>query len=237
MNITQSFISNVKKRAKKIQVESDIKRTQALELAAQEVGFPNYHALLRHSKQANNHQANIVNANKGMDGVNREFAMAQGNRGKQLNPNQNSSLLVIFNDDLMVNESEYEGTTPKLISRNFKTEYLDKGFATDIGARILSFAEVKHRDLDIGYGSRLHQWGYICVEFLRNKNNPWTIEDANEIAKKRIGSNIGSCYREFFFIDGVYVNNHINDERTLALALADDIQYCPAIDGYYDNYS
>ncbi|HGF5226167.1 TPA: hypothetical protein ACF37M_003404 [Vibrio parahaemolyticus] len=53
MNITQSFLSNVKKRAKKIQVESDIKHTQALELAAQEVGFPNYHALITHSKRAN----------------------------------------------------------------------------------------------------------------------------------------------------------------------------------------
>ncbi|EIE1271970.1 MULTISPECIES: hypothetical protein [Vibrio] len=237
MNITQSFISNIKKLAKKIQVELGVKHTQALELAAREVGFPNYHSLLQHSKKANNHRANIVNANKGMDGVNQEFAMAQGNRGKQLNPNQNSSLLVIFDDDLMVNELEYEGTTPKLIRRNFKAEYLDKGFATDIGARILSFAEVKHRDLDIGYGSQLHQWGYICVEFLRNRNNPWTIEDANEIAKERIGSKFGSCYREFFFIDGEYVNNHVYDERTTALDLENDRQYHPAIDGYHDNYS
>lgn len=45
MNITQSFISNVKKLAKKIQVELGVKHTQALELAAREVGFPNYHSL------------------------------------------------------------------------------------------------------------------------------------------------------------------------------------------------
>ncbi|WP_300357509.1 hypothetical protein [uncultured Pseudoalteromonas sp.] len=237
MNITKSCISNIKKRAKKIQVDLDIKHTQALELAAKEAGFPNYYALLQHSKKANNHKANIVNANKGMDGVNKEFAMAQGNRGTQLNPNQYSSLLVTFDDDLMVNELEYEGTTPKLIRRNFKTEYLDKGFATAIGARILSFAEVKHRNLDIGYGSKLHEWGYICVEFLRNKNNPWTVEVANKIAKERIGSKFGSCYREFFFIDGKYVNNHIDDERNLALDLGDDIQYCPAIDGYHDYFS
>ena len=81
MNITKSFISNIKKRAKKIQVDSDIKHTQALELATKEAGFPDYYALLQHSKKANNHKANIVNANKGMDGVNKEFAMAQGNRG------------------------------------------------------------------------------------------------------------------------------------------------------------
>lgn len=51
MNITQSFISNVKKLAKKIQVELGVKHTQALELAAREVGFPNYHSLLQHSKK------------------------------------------------------------------------------------------------------------------------------------------------------------------------------------------
>lgn len=125
--------------------------------------------------------------------------MAQGNKGKQLNPNQKSSLLVVFDDDLVVYEHEYKNNTPRLVQHNFQTEYLDKGFATDIGARILSFAEVKNRDLDIGYGARLHQWGYTCIEFLRSKGNPWTIEDANIIAQKRIGSKIGSCYREFFF--------------------------------------
>ena len=40
----------------------------------------------------------------------------------------------------MVNELEYEVATPKLIRRNFKAEYLVKGFATNIGAMILSFA-------------------------------------------------------------------------------------------------
>lgn len=67
-----------------------------------------------------------------------------------------------------------------------------------------------------------------CIEFLRSKDNPWTIEDANTIAQKCIGSKFGSCYREFFFI---------NDETTERLALGNDIQYPPAIDGYHDNYS
>jgi hypothetical protein len=32
--------------------------------------------------------SNIQNANKGTNGVNRQYAQNQGNRGKQLNPNQ-----------------------------------------------------------------------------------------------------------------------------------------------------
>lgn len=37
-----------------------------------------------------NNAANQQNANKGMEGVNKQYAQAQGNRGKQMNPNQNS---------------------------------------------------------------------------------------------------------------------------------------------------
>lgn len=33
-------------------------------------------------------QANIKNANKGSKGTNKQYDKAQGNRGKQLNPNQ-----------------------------------------------------------------------------------------------------------------------------------------------------
>lgn len=35
-----------------------------------------------------NNQANQQNANKGTIGTNRQYDQAQGNRGKQLNPNQ-----------------------------------------------------------------------------------------------------------------------------------------------------
>lgn len=38
-------------------------------------------------KPADN-QANMQNPNKGNNGVNKQFAQNQGNRGKQLNPNQ-----------------------------------------------------------------------------------------------------------------------------------------------------
>jgi len=37
-----------------------------------------------------NHQSNIKNPNKGTSGVNKTYARNQGNRGKQLNPNQRS---------------------------------------------------------------------------------------------------------------------------------------------------
>ena len=38
-----------------------------------------------------NHQADIQNANKGTVGTNKTWDKAQGNRGKQLNPNRTPS--------------------------------------------------------------------------------------------------------------------------------------------------
>ncbi len=40
------------------------------------------------SNQLNNHKANQDNANKGTSGTNHEYAKVQGNKGKQMNPNQ-----------------------------------------------------------------------------------------------------------------------------------------------------
>jgi len=41
------------------------------------------------SKQnGGNHNANIQNPNKGIPGTNKTYDQNQGNRGKQLNPNQ-----------------------------------------------------------------------------------------------------------------------------------------------------
>ena len=37
-----------------------------------------------------NHEADIKNPNKGSKGTNKTYDKNQGNRGKQLNPNQNS---------------------------------------------------------------------------------------------------------------------------------------------------
>jgi hypothetical protein len=233
MNITQSFVSNIKKNAKNLQKKLGVKHTQALEIAAKEAGFPNYHALQTRVKRENDHKANIVNANKGMKGVNREFSLAQGNRGKQLNPNYQSSLLVVFNDDLLVNELEYENGKPKFIQLNFHEHYLDKGFAEEIGARPLGLAELKKRNLDLPEGGKLHNWGYICIEFLRNKDNPWVIEDANEFVKKRMEKTLGSIYREFFFIDDKYEKNHISESMQASVDfINDEIFYCPSIDGY-----
>ncbi len=44
---------------------------------------------MSNSKQ-NNHQANQGNANKGTSGTNSANSKVHGNRGKQLNPNQNA---------------------------------------------------------------------------------------------------------------------------------------------------
>lgn len=40
------------------------------------------------SKKQANHESNIGNANKGTPGTNKTYDKSQGNRGKQLNPNQ-----------------------------------------------------------------------------------------------------------------------------------------------------
>ena len=39
-------------------------------------------------------QSNIKNANKGTNGVNKQYAQNQGNRVKQLNPNQNKNKIL-----------------------------------------------------------------------------------------------------------------------------------------------
>ena len=39
-------------------------------------------------KNSNDHRSNIQNSNKGNKGTNKTYDQNQGNRGKQLNPNQ-----------------------------------------------------------------------------------------------------------------------------------------------------
>lgn len=43
------------------------------------------------TKNAGNHPADIQNPNKGTSGTNKTYDQNQGNRGKQLNPNQPKS--------------------------------------------------------------------------------------------------------------------------------------------------
>ena len=42
----------------------------------------------KNNKNANDHKSNQSNANKGTKGTNKAYDKAQGNKGKQLNPNQ-----------------------------------------------------------------------------------------------------------------------------------------------------
>lgn len=239
---TKTFLSNVKKSARAIQKNDNVCYSKALDRAAKSHGFDSYHALISCRNSINN-ESNIVNANLGTDGVNAQYAKAQGNRGKQLNPNQKSSLIVVFNDDL--NFSNYHYEDGKLITtiENFQTEYLDKGFAEEIGARQVSFKELKHRYLEVPDGELSEDllrrcewgwnWGYTYIEFLRNKDNPWSIEDANQLVRKRIESKIGQNYREFFYLDGKQIDNHIGVEMSRHIDLMDNQpEYHPAIDGY-----
>ena len=236
--ITQTFLSNIKKHAKTLRVKNHVKHAAALDLASQKFGFPSYHALLICYKKQSNHEADIENANKGSDGVNITYAKAQGNKGKQLNPNQHSSLLIVFDDDLSICVGYEEDLNGKntFINKVFQTEYIDKGFAKEVGARDISPQELKARSLQAPGGDLgkdfIHDWGYICIEFLKDKNEPWSIEEANTFVKESIGKKIGNVYREFFYIDGLLVNNHISDEWQSNWDSYEDLDYHPAIDGY-----
>ena len=236
--ITQTFLSNIKKHAKTLKIEKNISHVAALELSVQKAGFPSYHALLTRHKKENNHEANIMNANKGFDGVNITYAKAQGDRGKQLNPNQYSSLLVVFDDDLHICKGYEKDTNGKsmLIEKPFQAEYLDKGFAKEVGARDVSHQELKVLCLQAPGGvlgkDFIHDWGYICIEFLKDKNEPWSIEEANKFVKESIGKKIGNVYRDFFYIDGLLMKNHISDEWHRQWDSSEDFDYHPAIDGY-----
>lgn len=47
--------------------------------------------IIMKNNKSSNHQADIKNANKGGKGTNKTYDKNQGNKGKQLNPNQKKS--------------------------------------------------------------------------------------------------------------------------------------------------
>ena len=73
----------------------------------------------------NNHEADIKNANKGTDGVNPTYSKAQGNKGKLLNPNQKSSLIVVFDreQEITVGYNKKENGDIELINKDFAAEF------------------------------------------------------------------------------------------------------------------
>lgn len=46
--------------------------------------------MAKQSVSPKNNSANMQNANKGTNGVNRQYSQVQGNRGAQMNPNKKS---------------------------------------------------------------------------------------------------------------------------------------------------
>lgn len=59
-------------------------------------------------------QSNMQNANKRTNGVNKQYAQNQGDRGKQLNPNQNKNILKIkhyIKSDLFTSNSKFKPCT------------------------------------------------------------------------------------------------------------------------------
>ncbi|PKG73123.1 hypothetical protein CXF86_19370 [Shewanella sp. GutCb] len=233
---TPTFRSNFKKLSRHIQTNNEICYKKAQDIAAKQFGFPSYHALGAHRNRINN-ESNIVNANLGTDGVNEQYAKAQGNRGKQLNPNQQSSLIVAFDNELIVRTTHIKGDEFIFTEEDFQTEYLDKGFAEEIGARLISREELKRRDLPWGEfpdpeAYRLHQCGLTCIEFLRDKDTPWTKSDADKFLHEKFYSKNNVKYYDTCWLDGKPVRNHIGDDSARKMALPEPLEYCPAIDGY-----
>lgn len=216
--IAQPSISKVKSCAKAIKKDKKIGHMKALEVAAQEIGYPSFHALDTYLKR--------LKQNKPSDTFN------------PFNPDLQSSLLVVFEDDLEL--FDYKKVEGDIITsrKSFQEEYLNKGFAERIGARLIAADELQQRGLIAPSGSKtgdkeyLHDYGYVCVEFVREKNNPWTIEDAEKFVIERVESEIGRNYREFFYLDGKLVNNHISRTWDAEWDNYVDVDYHPAIDGY-----
>lgn len=208
-------ISRVKARAKVIKKDHQIPHMKALEVAAQEIGYPSFHALDTYLKRVKHKQTSL------------SFAT--------YNPKYHSSLLVVFNDDLVF--TRYDMADGEVVSTtyDFKKDFLDRGFAEKLGARLLSNDDVRERKLIAAggsYGDYLADWGYVCLEFLRDKNTPWTLEDAEALVIDKVETIIGRNYREFFYLDNQIVDNHISRELQEAWDNYLDIDYHPAIDGY-----
>lgn len=192
----------------------------------------------------NNHEADIKNANKGTDGVNLTYSKAQGNKGKLLNPNQKSSLIVVFDREqkITVGYNKKENGDIELITKDFAAEFIDKGFAEEIGGRLISNEELKHRGIldpcagqcrdNDEYRFLYVNNFYTCIEFLRDKDTPWTLEDANQLLKDKIPSKIP--FREFFYIDEECMENYVGQRMRAKIEAEEkyDYDYCPAIDGY-----
>lgn len=176
-----------------------------------------------------NNEANILNANKGLSGVNKQYAKKHGNRGKQLNPNQKDSLIVLIPNDAKVARAEHNGPETQFEYVSFRKEYLEKGFLQKIGAREIGIKEAKNRDIRFLDGSQTHGWGYIFVEFLKGDEELWTFKEAHELLIKCLYETVGNIYSDTLWLNGKPYKNHNYKEPE-----DEPLPYCPAIDGYHD---
>jgi hypothetical protein len=194
ITITATFLSNIKKEAKKLKNELPILHTEALERVARNYGFSSYHALQKRY----------------------EYVKTQGNRGKQLNPNQKSSLIIVIPDDAVLFLPHKEGADFKIDTISFKDEYWDKGFIEEIGARKVSENEVGSRGLKDTNGHEVFGWGYLVVEFLKSDDGIWEYEEACEHLRNNFDSKVGRhLYRDNLWIDDKPYNNHHYKEEVV----------------------
>lgn len=223
ITITATFLSNIKKEAKKLKKELHILHTDALERVARKYDFTSYHALQRRY----------------------EYVKTQGNRGKQLNPNQKSSLLIAI----------LENTTFRIDNNkpwgDFQSEFVEKGFMKQIGARQLGRKEVDDKGLVDAYGIEPLDVGsdkYMFFEFTKNDSSEWSYQEACDHLKSKIDMKAGNVYDGHFWIDdkAFFSHHYSDDDENLKCFIRrksdfdedpyDPPSYCPAIDGYHDVY-
>lgn len=227
-HITQTFVSNVKKLARSLKNDLNITHSAALELAAKHHNYDSYHALITHSKKCANHESDIVNGNLGTNGVNITKSKADGNRGKQLNPNQKHSLTIAIKDDCKANVLvSIDDKGRRLVKEvSFKDEFLDKGLLERISARRIGPKELAHRALKPSDHREIITRCFY-VEFL--KDTEWDIDEAFQFIRARFSMLGGSAYAETIWLDNYPHFNFNYDEYKY-----EDLPYCPGIDGYHD---
>lgn len=229
---TATFKSNLKKSARLIQKEKNVDYNKALNLASQEYGFDSYHALQTRQKNSNN-ESNISNPNIGTNGVNKQYSQSQGNRGKQLNPNQMHSLVIAMNQETDVSLLKViDGRNVQVERVSFQREFLDKGFLEKIGARKLSIEEIKNRKLN---QVRPYQEHLLYLEFARS--TPWEREEAFEYIRSILFPSTNEysissiACSERIWLDNNPIQNFNYDPERFGPG-----DYCSAIDGYHDSY-
>lgn len=159
-------------------------------------------------------QSNTLNPNKGFSGTNKQYSQNQGNRGKQLNPNQANTLIVLVKSSVVV-EKQNPLDRCNDLQLSFKSEYLDKGFLKKIGATLLDKTVVEERELKAPHDNELREpiENYFFIEY----SIPITggVDGARNRISKDFKDELYWVYESFFWLNDTPITNM--DHYTLSL--------------------